>query len=94
MINTINQFLTETEKLGKLWYADKYRFANCKVTATTDSEYKFQYEATIFTKDGITVSSFVAKRRFATSADEAIEDLKEHYNRLNTPIGVSQDIKR
>lgn len=36
---------------------------------------------------------FLAKRRFATSADEAIEDLKEHYNRLNTPIGVSQDIK-
>ena len=94
-INTIQELNREVARLGKEWFEDKYRFSGVNVQSNIHESGKeeVQYTATVFTRSGLTVSSFNYCKKTANNPLECLDHLIKHHEALLAEPTKTEDIK-
>lgn len=93
-INTIQELNREVARLGKEWFGDKYRFSGVNIQSYIHETGKeeMQYTATIFTRNGLTVSSYNYHKKTAPNPLECLDHLIKHYESLSQEPSKTEDI--
>lgn len=93
-INTIQELNREVARLGKEWFGDKYRFSGVNVQSLIHESGKeeMQYTATVFTRNGLTVSSFNYRKKTSPNVLECLDHLIKSYDCLSEETGITEDI--